>query len=178
MILPGQWLLLAKIGAVCALFLGVYGFGHHEGENAVQARWNASKAAFEQSKAKLVAEHGKEIADLRAEQDATNRKVSQDHEAALQKQVRNYEDRIAAINAHGGLRVSASICPGSVATTTKTASDSGHNEDLTGTVKLPDQIANDLFSEARRADEIVEQLRSCQAWIVGQGFYGVSLPHQ
>jgi hypothetical protein len=173
---PAQLLLLAKIGLVGALIVGLYVTGHHQGEKAVQARWDASKVIFEADKAKLVADHDTEIANLRKSQDENNLKVSADHEDALQKLGKKYEDRIAAINAAGGLRVSRSICSGSVATATETTSDSGHNEDLAGTVKLPDEIANNLFSEARRADEIVEQARACQSWIRAQGFYGVSLP--
>jgi hypothetical protein len=175
---PAQLILLAKIGAVGVLIVGLYGIGHHQGEKAVQGRWDASKAALIASQVKLLEDHALEVAKLKDEQDATNRKISEDHEAALQKQGKKYEDRIAAINAAGGLRISRSICASPVTTTTETASDSGHNEDLTGTVKLPDEIANNLFSEARRADEIVEQARACQSWILQQGFYGVQIPHQ
>lgn len=173
MITPGQLILLAKIGAVAALILGLYGIGHHNGEKAVQARWDGDKAVRAASQAKLVEDHAKEIERLREEQDTTNRRVSTDHEDALQKLGKKYDRDVAAVAARGGLRISSSIC--AAATTTETASNSGHHEDTAGTVQLPDDITNNLFSEAKRADEIVEQARACQAWVHENGFYGDAL---
>lgn len=173
---PAQVLLLAKIGVIGVLIVVLYGFGHHQGAKAVQGRWDASKALFLAAQDKLITDHVKDIEKLMDEQDATNRKVSNDHEDALQRLGEKYDRDIAAVAATGGLRLPSSICSGSVATATETASNSGHHEDFAGTVKLPEETERNLFSEAKRADEIVEQLRTCQSWISGNGFYGVATP--
>lgn len=175
---PAQLVLIAKIGAVGVLIIGVGMSAHRAGKNSVQAAWDSDKAQRIAAQAALVETHGKEITALKAKQDATNLKVSEDHENALEEMGRNYDDRVAAVRAAGGLRIPRSVCTGSAGTTTKTASNSGRNEEVAGTVKLPDEIESNLFSEARRADEIVEQARACQNWIRQQGFYGALLPLQ
>lgn len=169
---PGQILLIAKIGAVGLLIALVFGMGHRVGKNGVQAAWDSDKAQRIAATAALVEEHGKEITALRLKQDAVNLKVSDDHEIALQIMAKTYDERIAAVRASGGLRVTRSICAGPVGTTTETASTGRRDADTAGTVQLPTEIEQNLFSEARRADEIVEQVRSCQNWIRSQGFYG------
>lgn len=170
--IPSAYLLLAKIGAITALLLAVFFYGHHVGENSVQAAWDASKVHLLMAQEKLTADHEKIIVDLKARQDADARKVSDDHERALNALQQKYVNDVTAIRAAGGLRVSRSICSGSAGTTTEATSNSGHNDYTTGTIALPEQTSNDLLELAAEADRVTEVARSCQAWIRLNGFYG------
>lgn len=169
--IPSGYLLLAKIGAVGALLVGVYLTGRHQGENAVQADWDRSKAQFIDAQSSLIAQHAKEIEALRLKQDQTNIQVSQDHQRAIDELQQKHDTDLAAVRAAGGLRVSRSVCSGSTAIAPEAAGDIGHNADLAGTVALPEQVTNNLFSLASDADRVTEIARSCQAWIVKNGFY-------
>lgn len=175
-LIPEPYLLLGKIGAVAALFVGAYATGHHQGENAVQAVWDSSKAQSLQAQNKLISDHAQEIADLQKKHDADNIKVSEDHEQALQTLNAKYDSAVAANHASGGLRVSRSICSGPATTGTETASNGGHNETASASVELPNDVTERLFRLARQADEVTEQARACQNWIVKNGFYGTPLP--
>lgn len=171
---PAQILLVCKIGLVGALLLAVYVFGHHEGAKAVQADWDSDKAMRLVSEIKLKDDHAKEVMRLIAEHDATNVKVSTDHDQALQDIKTKYAADVAAVAKSGGLRITSSICP--AATVTEATSNGGHHDQPAATVALPEQITNDLLSLAREADETLEQARACQAWIRQNGFYGVPIP--
>lgn len=170
--IPSGYLLIAKIGAVSALLLGVYLTGRHHGETAVQADWDRSKAQFIDAQSNLILQHAREMEDLRKRQLDINFEISQDHQRNLDAIQKKHDADLAAVRAGGGLRVTSAICSGSTSARAEAASNSGHDEDVAGTVQLPDQITIDLFSEAKRADEIVEQARACQDWAKKNGFYG------
>jgi len=169
--IPAPYLLIIKIGLIGVLFAAVFGYGHHLGSKGVQARWDSEKAQTTIAIAKLKDENEKHNAEILAQHQADNVKVSQDHEQALQAVTQKYNTDLAAIKSRGGLRIPVSACSSSTTTGTKATSDSGRNEDSTGTIALPEQITNDLFSFANEADEVTEQLRACQSWIVRSGFY-------
>lgn len=171
--IPSGYLLIAKIGAVGALLLGVYLTGRHQGESAVQADWDRSKAQFIDAQSNLILQHAKEMEDLRKRQLDINFEISQDHQRNLDAIQKKHDADLAAVRAGGGLRVTRTICSGPADTGAKATGNGGHDEDVTGTVQLPDQIAIDLFSEAKRADEIVEQARTCQDWAKKNGFYDI-----
>lgn len=174
-LIPDQYLLLAKIGAVGALVVGVYLTGHHQGAKAVQADWDASRAMIASAQAKLVEDHAKEIADVQAKHDADNIKVSTDHEKALQDLDAKYRAAVTVARADG-LRVSKSICSPAAAAS-ETTSDSGHHDDTAGTVALPDQVTSDLLALVAEADRTTEIARACQGWIRANGFYTPIPPH-
>lgn len=169
--IPSGYLLLAKIGAVGALLLGVYLTGRHQGENAVQADWDRSKAEFIDAQSKLILEHARDMEDLRQKQNAINIEVSQTHQGALDALQKKYDAAVANVRANG-LRIPRSVC-NPVATGTEAASTIGRNGDTTDTVLLPEQTSNDLLSLAAEADRTTEVARSCQAWIIKNGFYNL-----
>lgn len=175
--MPGQLLLYAKIGAVALFLVLVFGTGHRIGKNGVQADWDRDKVQMLAAQAALVAERGKEIAELRLKQDAINLKVSDEHSIALGILEQTYNDRIAAVRASGGLRIPRAACS-PVGTTTEAASAGGVNETTSPSVALPRETERRLFDLAKEADELLETTRSCQSWIRAQGFYGAALPHQ
>lgn len=167
--IPTGYVLIAKIAAVGALLLGVYLTGRHQGENAVQADWDRSKAQFITAQSKLVLEHGQEMEALRQKQASTNILVSQEHQEALDAIQRKHDMDLAAVRANG-LRVPRSICnaPG---TGTETTSAIGRNGDVAATIALPEQTSTDLLNLADEADRTTEIARSCQSWIIKNGFY-------
>lgn len=171
---PYLWAL--KIGAVGVFLILVFAAGHRSGAKAVQRDWDASTLKFTQEQNRLLQENAQKVADLVEKQKETNLAVTQDHERALLEIRTKYDADIAAVRATGGLRLPRSICTGSVATGAQAASPGERDAADSGTVKLPDQVETNLFSEARRADEIVEQLRSCQNWIRSNQFYGGPIP--
>lgn len=175
-LIPTPYLLLAKIGAVGVLLLGTYLTGHHQGGNAVQADWDRSKAQLLQAQNKLITDHAKEMAELQEKHDADNILVSQQHQEAINELAKKYDSDVAAVKSSGGLRIPRAVCSGPNSAGTETASDSGHNETVAATVELPTELEGRLFSEAKRADEIVEQARACQNWIQKNGFYGFPIP--
>lgn len=171
-LIPPQYLLLAKIGVLSAFLIGVYATGHHQGAKGVQSDWDASKAQFIDAQSKLIQEHAKEIEALRQKQDQTNIQVSEDHQKALDEIQKKHDADLAAVRASGGLRLPRSVCNPAV-TRTEAPGDSGHHEDLADTIQLPDTITDNLFSEAKRADEVTEQARACQNWIRMNSLYGI-----
>jgi hypothetical protein len=96
-----------------------------------------------------------------------NVKVIRDHE----KQIATLSDALRTMrsssDAAGGLRVPRSICDGFAGT----ASASGRDGGIAGTVKLPDQVENDLWQLVDDAAKVTAQAQACQQWIAGNGFY-------
>lgn len=172
---PARLLCLAEIGGVVTFVTAVYALGHHQGENAVQGRWDASKALFVEAQAELMSSHAKDIEKLRLAQESANIKISEEHQKVINEIATKNTAALAAVRVAGGLRIPRTVCS-AVEPVTEPASDGRYNEDIAATVKLPDSITSRLFSEARRADEVVEQARACQSWIHRQGFYNVHPP--
>src|ERR1700740_1712057 len=99
--IPPGYLLIAKIGAVGVLLAGVYLTGRHQGENAVQADWDRSKAELIDAQSKLILEHAKQMEELREQQDITNVKVSQDHQEAINAIQTKLDAAIASARING-----------------------------------------------------------------------------
>jgi hypothetical protein len=169
---PAQLLLLGKISVVGVFVIGLYLTGHHMGAKAVQTDWDHDRATRIAAQDKLIDDNDKQIMQLQTKFNETNVQISIDHENALQAITKKYDADIAAVRATGGLRIPRTVCS-APATTTQAASDSGHYEAAADSIQLPDSIAANLFSEAKRADEIVEQTRACQSWIRQNGFYTI-----
>jgi hypothetical protein len=168
--IPSGYLLLGKIGAVIVLLLGVYLTGRHQGEDAVQADWDRSKAQFIDAQSKLILEHAREMEDLRKKQDATNIQVSQDHQEALDAIQQKHDAELAAVRANG-LRIPKTVCSNTVTTGTETTSPGGSDDNTSDSVALPEQTSRDLLDLAAEADRTTEIARSCQSWIIKNGFY-------
>lgn len=171
MILNSPYLLIAKIGAVAALLIAVWFHGRKVGENAVQADWNASRLALADQTAKLVLEHSLEMDAVRKRQAAVSADISQDFERKLDEVGKLHAAELDRVRKSGGLRVPATICSSSTSTGTQTASASGHHEESAPTVTLSPEITEGLFDLVEEADQLTEQLRSCQGWIRRHGFY-------
>lgn len=168
--------MLLKYGGVAAFVILVYAFGHHQGAKAIRTDWDASKAKILAEQQAVLLSHMEAMDAAKKDQEEINIKVSEDHERALNAIHEKYDADIVAVRRAGGLRVPRTIC-NPAAAASETTSDSGYYEALTHSVQLPSELEGKLFAEAKRADEIVEQARSCQSWIVRQGFYGVPFPH-
>ncbi len=163
-------LLLGKIALLGVLILAVFMSGHRMGAKGIQADWDAYKVKAIAAQDKRIAENEQHNADVQAMHDAYNVKVATDHEASIVALNKKYDADVAAVRAAGGLRIPRTVC-NRVETGTETASDGGHHEDASATVELPREIEDNLFSEAKRADEIVEHARACQSWIRQNGFF-------
>ena len=168
--IPSGYLIIAKIAAVGALLLGVYLTGRHQGENAVQADWDRSKAEMIDAQSKLILEHAKEMEALRKQQREINMKVSQDHQEAIDAIQKKHDADLAAMR-RIGLRIPRTVCSSSIAPITEAPSDGGHDADLASSVALPESIATDLLDFAADADRTTEIARACQSWVIKNGFY-------
>ncbi len=171
--LPSGYALIAKIGAVALLIGLAYVRGQSDGKIAEQADLERLRADSYKKSVEVLESHAKEVQRITLEQNANNVQVTNEHEAALSAIAKKYNADIATVRANGGLRLPRSVCTSSITAITETTGTSGHYEDVAGTVQLPDAITVDLFSEAKRADEMTEQLRAAQAWIIKNGFYNV-----
>lgn len=167
-----QTVFLVKIGLLGVFLLGAFSSGHRIGKNAVQAAWDSDRAIVATAQAKLIAENAKHNAEVQAEHDADNVRITRNHEQALKIISDQYDIDLAAVRARG-LRIPKTTCgPGPART--ETTSDSGHHEAPTESILLPEKITTDLFELAHDADVVVEQARACQNWISKSGFYGPS----
>lgn len=159
---------LVLMGAAWAL----YSNGVEAGAASVQAKWDNAQLAQKRAETALLLKHVEDIGKQAKLYRDINLKVSQDHEQEIQ-QLRNARDRDrAAVERAGGLRIPAPACPGTAAANAETNGTSGRDEARAGTIRLPLALENSLWSLADDADEVSAQLRSCQAWIHQNGFYG------
>lgn len=160
--------MLVLMGAAWAL----YSNGFEAGAAHVQADWNREQLVRSRAESTLLRKHAEDIGKQAKLYRDINLKVSQDHENELQTlRLARDLDR-AAIDRAGGLRIPAPACPDPAAAPAKTNGASGRDEVGTGTVRLPREVENRLWALADDADEVSAQLRSCQAWIRDNGFYG------
>ena len=168
--IPSGYVLVAKIGLVGALLLGVYLTGRHQGENAIQADWDRYKAQMIDAQSKLIAEHAKQIEDLREIQDTINVQESQKHQEAIDDIQKQHDADLAAIRANG-LRIPRAACGSAIGPVTQTASNGGYDANASSTIALPEQTSTDLLALATEADRVAEVARACQSWVIKNGFY-------
>lgn len=169
--IPPGYILIAKVGAVAALAIGVYLTGHHHGANAVQADWDRSKAQFIDAQSKLILEHAREMEALRQKQNATNIQVSLDHQGALDAIQRKHDADIAVMQ-RIGLRIPRTVCS-SIGPVAEANGPTGRDADPAATIALPEPITRNLLEFAADADRTTEIARACQSWIIKNGFYNV-----
>ncbi len=154
-IVPAWCYGLLAIVALCLAF-------EWHGRSVVQGRWDKeriARAAADQALIDVRTESNRMLARAQA---TTNLKVEND----LQKALASADARVAAARA-GGLRFAGTCAAAGPAPADGAGGSDGAS---TATVRLPDQVANDLFDLAGDADKIMEQARACQAWIREQGF--------
>ena len=154
--MPRSWIILA----VLAVAISSYFYGHTQGQAVVQAEWQAEKAeanaqaalAIKKAQDAAIATERKQAAQFKtveAELIADNRKVQ--------------DEKNALLNSIGfnGLRLPS---------TKSTNNSSGMPEASTSAsidqpetiCYLPEEFVRNLANEAERADQIVNQLTSCQ----------------
>ena len=167
-------LLMAVVVLTLATFISYRaGVGH---ERTVQEYASLQKQQqYDRAEISARTLHDKVIKDIIDAQNKTNLKNAYDHEIALQK----VNDDLSAARAEskrlGGLLITipTPTCKGDyVGAGTQTASTSQRDEKSTTTIALPEPIEAGLWSIVGEADQVTEQLRSCQAWIKDNGFYG------
>lgn len=163
------------VGALALLIAVAFG-GAQVGKKLERESWQGKEnAALKAVQAELVAEVEKR---QRVElfNQATARKASETHEKALATLKSEYSTELAATRAAGGLRIPARRCP-AIAGTAQGPSTSGPDEAGASTEKLPDRVEEHLFALAERADQLAEQLRALQGWVIDSGHYGTK-PNQ
>lgn len=173
---PLESLSLKIIGALL-LVSAIFGYGLHLGAQGVQAKWDHDKLEVAQAAATyaaaVTAANEKHVAEVVAANNRNSLEVSHEH----QNVVNQLNDKLvrARANQHsGGLRISRSVCatPTSGAAGPKATSAIGRDDDVAGTVALPDRTAGDLLLLADEADRVTEVARACQNWVRKNGFYG------
>lgn len=146
--------LLVMIG----LAIGIHWHGVNQGRRLERADWQAKE---------LVRASAEQKAILAAVEN--NTRIAQQQEIDKRKVINGYQTELAAIRAAanrpaGGLRISRAVC-NPPAGTGQTDNSSGTNAAVTGSVELPDQVANDLRKLASDADEVTATARALQEWI-------------
>lgn len=140
------------------------------GRKLERSTWQAKEAVtLEAARVELAAAHAKN-ARIQSFNEANARKASAQHEQAISDLTKTYAKARADVRAAGGLRIPASICPGSGSP--ESASTSGLNESTPATVPLSDRITDNLLELTYKADQVAEQLRALQGWVKSNGHYG------
>jgi len=162
-------LVLATIGAG---FL-IYRAGAHAGQLEERNEWQNLEEARRLGALDLAMAHSREITELQKKYNTINRTLEENYETEIANLHRDRDADRAAADRAGGLRIAAPACPtGGAGTGTEAAGVGQRDETPAATVRLPQQIEDDLWAAANLADEVTETARACQAWIRANGFYG------
>lgn len=165
-------LLVAVVVLTLALFF-TYRWGYAGGVNAEQATWEKKEQAYKDAEIQARKDHAKNLLDKVGAQQKINLKNTEDHEAILEKVHADLAAARAESKRLGGLRISAAACPRSNPWAgAQAASASQRDEETSTTIALPEAVETRLWTIVGEADEILEQARACQAWIIDNGFYG------
>lgn len=165
-------LLIAVVVFALSLF-GAYSWGYDNAKSAAKSDYEAAEGRYKTAEIKLREDHAKELGKVIETNYKTNLKNADDHEKALDKVHADLAAARAESKRLGGLRIPAPTCPsGNAGSGTETTGTGQRDEEATATIALPERIETDLWSIVGRADEVTEQLRSCQSWIRANGFYG------
>lgn len=164
---------LALAGALWA----VYDVGHDAGAAATQREWNKAEEAHRTAGDAARATYNARLEAERLANLKTNLKVSEEHEKELVLLRRQADADRLRIDRLGGLRIPAPACPSNrpVGGTAGTEAAGAGEPDAPGsaaTIRLPLETENSLWALVDDADRVSAQLRSCQAWIRHNGFYG------
>ena len=150
------------VGALLAV-VGAYFYGHSNGADSVQAKWNAEKAEL----------NAKALSELEAAH-ARTKEVEKEMSGRLQTATNKYvkvlkekkDAEAAAIGraSAGGLFIDAS-CEGSADAVSGTASGTG-GSDGAQRVELSRASGEFLVRLAAEADRVTEQLTACQGILI------------
>lgn len=147
----------------------------------VNAGWAKKEADERVADAAMIEQHHQDMNALEQHHLLIEKEISDDHNAETAQLRKERDDDRRRADAAGGLRIpapAAAACPaGSAVAGTEAASAGGRDEPASAsTVRLPEQIENDLWAIADDADEVSAQLRACQSFVRRNGFYGPEIP--
>ncbi|MDB5937557.1 MAG: hypothetical protein JWQ01_4901 [Massilia sp.] len=161
-----------SILAGLVLLIAVAFGGAHVGKKLEREAWQAEKIALQAAQhGALVAEMDKRGRDQKFNE-AKARKATETHEKALSDLDQKYAAERDATRRAGGLRIPANVCAGKATGGEQATSAGRPDESAAATVALPERLETDLYALTKQADELAEQLRALQGWIVDNGFYG------
>lgn len=160
-----------SLALIVIVLFGTYQWGYANGEDALRSEWNKERLAVKAAQLQVATQHAQAMADLVTMHNQTNLKNAKQHETALSKVHTDLAAARAESKRLGGLRIPVKACP-TIATNAETTGTSEHHEGSTTTIALPEPIEDGLWSIVGQADEVTEQLRACQGWIIDNGFYG------
>lgn len=169
--------LILALGAVILMMLGgmgLYHWGENVGTEKERGVWNGKEVLRKDAVLALTLKHATEMDELVAKHKKAEKETSDEHENELAKLRKERAADRADADRRGGLRIPAPACTGAdkPVVGAETTSAIRRDEVPAGTVRIPQPIEDGLWSIVNDADEIVEQARSCQAWIRKNGFYG------
>lgn len=165
-------LLLGVFVTVIALS-GSYLFGAGVGKADERVVWELREAKLMKEQLDLREDHAKEKDRLILSHQRINKENSDDHEVAIEKLHSDLSAARTESRRLGGLRIPAPVCPvRETGTDAQTTGTGQRDEEATATIALPEAIEDGLWSIVGQADEVTEQLRACQGWIIDNGFYG------
>ena len=160
---PNPWVIIAAIIGLLAASIVGYLKGSHDGKVQIEALWQTREAAINAQAANKISEAAARVAAIEhAHADEINAV-----DTKYQTKLREKENALAlALNAakYSGL-YAHTTCPAVSGNPTGGPVAPSGIGDGSPRVKLPDEDARFLLSEADRADKIVEQLTACQAVI-------------
>lgn len=168
-------LLVAIVVLALTAFLS-FRYGLDVGETKEKSQWQQREQKFKDAEILLVKNHAKDILELDRVHKQVNLKNTENHETALQSVRADLLAERAKSRLNGGLRIPAPVCPsrGPIKgiASTQTTGAGERDEEAPTTIELPEAVTASLWSIVGDADEVVEQARACQAWIIDNGFYG------
>lgn len=171
--------LIIGLGACIVLIVLALGLAHHfedRGRQLERAGWLKKEADERTADLALIQQHQAEMNELEKHHLLIERETSENHEKELAQLRHDRDADRAAVDRAGGLRIPAPACPADRPVGgTEAPGAGGRDEAGAGTVRLPYQVENDLWSIVNDADEVSGQLRACQSWIRANGFYGPAM---
>lgn len=166
-----QFRIIAALVALVALMaagVGIHMHGVSQGKKLERADWQAKELVRQQDEKDAILDRIADNERVQRDNDAKNRKVSDDYEnrMAVLRKSRDAARAARDANPADGLRIDRA------AGQAETAGDRRRDEAAAAYVLIPAETERRLFDLADDADEIVEQARACQNWIKTHGFYG------
>jgi hypothetical protein len=152
--------------------IGSYFYGHSVGVDAQKGK----QAAVEVARVNKVADTAiKQAGSVVAGVEQDNKKESEangKYEAAMAELRAERSNNRRLIADNRGLRIDASICSrrDGVAGQAETTGTGQGDGAITGTVALPQELAERLQHRADEADIILERMRTLRDWVISQGF--------
>lgn len=153
--------LLILIGLV----FGTHWHGANQGKRLERSEWQAKDSARITAEQKATLKAIENNTRIAQQQEIDKRKIINDHQKELAA-VRAERDRTRT----SSLYLPATICSG-IAAATKTDNPSGINAAPAGKIALPDAITANLRDLARDADEVTATARSLQEFAKTSGCY-------